>query len=173
MIDAVLQDRAALTRSQAFAVHDTDTEEPLSCAILDEVGESRFCLADRHAVQVNFGLNAEATTGQFSDRPAADCLTVIAHAFRIAAFHRVDVGLHALTQGVFLIRPRELRLGLRPFRRPFDAVAGTQRFCSGYRPAEEVCVVVTQGGVLRLWCSVNIKYSEPVACGQTFEHLPH
>jgi len=62
---------------------------------------------------------------------------------------------------------------LRLFRRPFDALAGTQRFCSGYRLAEEVCVVITQGGVLWLWCSANIEYSEPVACGQTFEHLPH
>jgi len=188
VIDAVLQDRAALARSQAFAVYNTDAQEPLSRAILDEIGESGFGLADRHAMQINFGLNTEAPARQLAHCPAANRLATKAHAFCIAAFHRVDVRLHALTQGIFLIRPREPRFGFWLFRGSFDALAGTQWLCSGYRTVEEVYVVITQGGVLRLKHSkripqrllcghgyfwIRFEYSEHVAHGQTFEHLPH
>ncbi len=127
-VDLLFQHGSALTGAQALAVYHADAKLALAGAGLDELGESGFRLGDRHSVQVDFGLHAEAATGEFAHCALADSGTMEAQALTAVAFRIVDVRLEALTQDGRLIRPREtgLRCGLtNDFLSP---LAGTQRF---------------------------------------------
>jgi len=153
---------------------DADAKQALLRTMVDKIREPRFGLGNRHAVQIDLGLNTEPTARKFAHCAAADRLPMKVHAVGITVLHRIDVGLETLTEGLFLIgtcKPRSRSWLVLWFG---DALPGAQRFGSGHRAAENVCVIIAQGGVLRLWCAVNIEYSERVASRQSSEsHCPY
>ena len=135
-VDLLFQHGSALTGAQALAVYHADAQLALARAGLDEFGEPGFRLGDRHSVQVDFGLHAEAATGEFAHCALADSGTVEAQALTTVAFRIVDVRFETLPQNSGLIRSREtgLRCGLaNDFLRP---LGGTQRFRVGKGAAE-------------------------------------
>lgn len=163
-------------------MYDADAKMSLSCTIFDEVGEPRFGFGNRHTVQIDFGLDAEASARELAHCAPANRLAVISHALGIAVLHRVDIGLEALAEGLFLIGPSKPCFRRWLFLRLGGALIGAQQFRSGHGAAEEVIVVIAQGGVLMLWCALDIrsgyfwtgfKYSERDASRQTSEHIPH
>jgi len=140
---------------------------PVSRAVFDKIGEPGFCFRDSHPVQVDFGLNAEASAREFAHRATANCLTVKAQLVRIAALHCVDIVKQAVVQYLLFVRARELRLWFGLLRRFRDTLFGAQRLRARHRAAEQAGVVVAHVLALRLWCDRDIEYSERVASRQT------
>ena len=153
--------------TKPLAVNDTDAQVPLSRAIFDKVSESRFGLGNSHAVQIDLSLNAETASREFAHRATTNGWAMKAHAFRITAFHRVDVRIQAFAQCLFLIGTGEASLRFRLVRFSFHTKLGAQRFGSRYGTAEQAVIIIAQGWLLRLWRKVNIKYSERVPSSQS------
>ncbi len=74
-VDCVFQDRPALPRTQAFAVHDADAQAAAPRAIVYECLEARLGLGLGHAVKIDLLLHAEAATRQTPHRSETDTLT--------------------------------------------------------------------------------------------------
>ncbi len=144
-VDLLFQHGSALTGAPALAVYHADAQLALARAGLDEFGEPGFRLGDRHSVQVDLGLHAEAATGEFAHGALADSGTMEAQALTAVALRIVDVRVETLSQDGRLIRPREtcLRCGLaNDFLRP---PGRTQWFRVGKGAAEKIWVIVCHG----------------------------
>jgi len=158
-----------MARAKAFAMHDAHACQFLFDRVVDEIGEPGFGFRNGHTVKVDLGLDGILAARELAHCATPDRLTMKAHALGITGLHRVDVGFQSLLKSPFLICPGKSRFGFRLDFGRRDAFPGTKGLRSGHLAAEKVVVFFAQGSVLRLWCSVNIEYSERDASRQTSE----
>ena len=156
-----------MSGAQTFAMHDTDAQLSLSCAVLYKVSESRLGLGHSHTVQIYLRLNGVAAARELAHGATANGLAMKAHALGIAAFHGVDICVQALVQYFFLIGTGEASLRFRLVRFGLHTGLATQGFGSRHGTAEQLVIIFAQSWLLRLWCTLNIEYSERVPSRQT------
>ena len=141
-------------------MHHSNAESILTSAVLNEIAESGFRFCQCHAMQIDLGLYAESAAGQFAHRAPTDVLSMKPQGATRTVLESVDIVFEAFQQyGVFVRAPEP---GFR-FRLGFcgrHTRIGLQRFRVGHRFSKGFFVVIGHSGVFRLWCAVNIEYSE-------------
>jgi len=135
-------------------------EAILTRAVYDEVAEPGFRFHQCHAVQINLRLYAESAAGQLAHRTPPHVLSMKAQGTTRFMFQGVDIVFKALQQnGIFVCAPESrlrfwLGFGVR------HALIRLQPLCVRHRFSKCIFVVISHGRVFRLWCAVNIEYSE-------------
>jgi 5'/3'-nucleotidase len=150
-------------------VHDAHAQLAPPRAVVDEIGKPRPGLGDRHAMQIDLRLHAEAAACKPAHGTTTDGRAVVSQGLGIGTFDGVDVGLQAFAHHLLLVGPREPGLRFRLAGLGLDPVDAPDRLGVRYFATEKIGVIFTQRSIPRLWCAVNIQYSERVPSRQMSE----
>jgi len=151
-IHSAFENGSAISRAQSLAMNDADAVVPLRHAVLDEIGKTRPGFVDRHAVQVDLGLYAEATALQLAHRAFADMLAMKPERAAMTVLDRIDVVFEALNKYLAFVGFGKPGFGLR------------FRFCGGHaRLAFERPGAAHRLAKLVVVFVFHSRYSEPVS----------